>query len=285
MITVFATVSIQADETDTSSQTGISHQIADGSRAIAAPVAKPLEFSVKKTSTVRMEVQEPSEIPGLPAVNGTITATVQMVEDPGLVDPPLLPDPAKGTDRAVQNRLADRQGELPQTQIILVSATVYGHEKTFLRWCLPGPEQKEMGAWSNLDFNHFGGFSTYQVKGSDGKIREYVLLLALGNEEGQPPDAIPALPDFLTAGPGFVVTEGDTSDRDGMHVIEGMHDLYRVEGERMKIAYLSRIKAQEERKAEWLANPKAPEDVVIQFWKRKQSLAKAAQAQPGITTP
>jgi hypothetical protein len=77
------------------------------------------------------------------------------------------------------------------------------------------------------------------------------------------------LPELATSGPAFVLTDGDTTDKESMALIQGMHDLYRVEGQRMEAAYIARIKAHAERKAYLLANPPIPKDVTIQVWKRK----------------
>ena len=68
--------------------TGIPGGIADGTPAVPAPLPEPLQFSVKRTLTSRRQVTEAPEIPGLPPVKGTINVTVQLVEDPGLTDPP-----------------------------------------------------------------------------------------------------------------------------------------------------------------------------------------------------
>jgi hypothetical protein len=78
----------------------------------------------------------------------------------------------------------------------------------------------------------------------------------------------PDLPDLASDGPAFVVTGGDTTDRVATEVIEGMHDLYRVEGARMAAAHESRLIAGAQRKAFLLAHPPKPEDVTVLFWER-----------------
>jgi hypothetical protein len=222
-------------------------------------------------------------------VKGTITATVQLVKDPGLPDPPPLP--ALSPDNpAVIARLEELRESHSGTELVFISATVYDHLRTFLR-CFPGGDGKnEISGWSNLDFNHFSGFSTYQVKAADGEVRQYGLMMGLGNEDtrqriellekhdrASDPLEIPKLPDLASGGPAFVVTAEDSTNREAMAVIEGMHDLYRVEGERMAAAYHSRTKAHEERKAFLLANPPKPEDVTITFWKRHQPSNKTSR--------
>lgn len=257
--------------------------ISDGKPGLPPPEREPIPFVVKSSITRQVFVEESPEMPGLPAPKGTINVTVQVVKDPGLTDP-LPPLPAlPPDDPAVLARMAEMHEKYRGTELVFVSATVYNHSRTFIR-CYPsgGGGRNEISGWSNLDFNHFSGFATYQVKGADGETRQYGLMMGLGNEdtkqraewlakhdkEYEAPE-IPKLPDLEATGPAFVITEGDTTDREAMELVEGMHNLYRMEGQRMEDAYHARIKAYEERKAYLLANPPVPKDVTIQFWKRE----------------
>ncbi len=282
LVAVFLlTTALHAEETApldpyVSNETAIPGVIADGTPAEPAPQPAPLKFKVKSTVTRRMEVVEAPEFSDLPPVKGTITTTVQLVEDPGLPDPP-PPLPALPVDDpAVAARMKEVREDYQESRIAFVSATVYGHARTYLRCYTGGKAGKEIGVWSNLDFNHFSGFSSYQVKGRDGEVRQYAFLMGLGNEtevaggsrakNGKTAAAteipvFPRLPDLATGGPTFVVTEGDTGDKESVELIEGMHDLYRVEGARMEAAYHARIKAYDERKAYLQANPPKPSDV------------------------
>jgi hypothetical protein len=203
-------------------------------------------------------------------VKGTINVTVQLVEDPGLPDPPppLIAQPME--EPAVAGSLPELSEPGPNFHLIFVSATVYNHTRTYVR-CGFGTGE-EIAGWSNIDFNHFCGVGTYQVKGSDGKLRQYSLMMAIGDEytdgTGDELTPVPALPALATGGPTFVITEGDTTDKESMDMFQGMHDLYRVEGARMAAACQAREIAYEARKAYLLANPPVPKDVTIQFWKR-----------------
>lgn len=259
--------------------------INDGTPSPPAPKPEPIEFEVLRTHTKRVHVVESPEMPGLPAPEGTINVTVQLVKDPGLPDPPPPLPALPPDDPAVLARLEELREEYKETQLVFVSATVYDHSRTYLR-CYPsgGGGRKEICGWSNLDFNHFSGFATYQVKGADGELREYGLLMGIGNEDTQQraewlakhdreyvAPEIPSLPELATAGPAFVISEGDTTDKEAMELIEGMHSLYRTEGARMEEAYHARVKAYEERKAFLLANPPKPKDVVIRVWNRDKT--------------
>ncbi len=262
----------------------IADPIADGSPLEPEPKPEPIVFDVESSFTKRVHVVESPELPGMPAPEGIINVTVQRVKDPGLPDPPPPPPlPAlPPDDPAVLARMAELRQTYRETQIVFVSATVYDHSRTYFR-CYPsgGGGRKEIHGWSNLDFNHFSGFGTYRVEGADGDIRQYALLMGLGNEdtqqmatwmanfdrEYQAPES-PMLPDLETRGPAFVITGEDTADHEAKWLIEGMHNLYQAEGARMKEAYHARVEAFEARKAFLLANPPIPEDVTIQFWKR-----------------
>jgi hypothetical protein len=238
-------------------------------------------------------------MPGLPAPEGDINITVQLVKDPGLVDPPPPLPALPPDDPAVLARMAEFGAKYRGTELVFVSATVYDHSRTYLR-CYPsgGGDRKEICGWSNLDFNHFCGFATYQVKGADGETRQYGLIMGIGNENPQHRAELlakhgreyiapenPNLPDLATGGPAFIVTEADPADPEAMELLQGMHDLYKVEGARMEVAYHARLKAYEERKAFLLANPPKPKDVTIQFWKREKPSPRGMQALGKETQP
>lgn len=280
---------ISAEDVATATEARIPGPISDGTPALPVPKPEPIPFEVIRSHTKRVHVVEAPEMPGVPAPEGMINLTVQLVKDPGLPDPPpplpvLPPD-----DPAVLARMAELTEQYRETQLVFVSATVYDHSRTFLR-CYPGGGggRKEISAWSNLNFNYFTGFATFQFKGTDGEIRQYGFLMGLGNEDTQQriewlaehdreyeAPEIPTLPDLATGGPAFIITQIDPADQEAAELIEGMHKLYRVEGARMEKAYHGRIKAYADRKAYLLANPPKPEDVTIRVWKRDAPTTKS----------
>lgn len=279
-------------------ETKISGNISDGKPGLPAPKPEPIPFEIKSSITKRVHVVESPEMPDVPAPEGDINVTVQLVKDPGLPDPPPPLPALPPDDPAVLARMAEFSERYQETQLAFVSATVYDHSRTLLR-CYPnGGTKREITLWSNLDFNHFCGFATFQVKASDGETRQYGLMMGIGNENIQQRTKflaehdreyvvpkIPQLPDLSEAGPAFVITEGDTSDREAMELVEGMHNLYKVEGARMEAAYHARLKAHEERKAFLLANPPQPKDVTIQFWKRENPSPRGVQNLRGEVQP
>jgi hypothetical protein len=272
--------------------------ISDGTRPAPTPAPEPIDFTVKNSLTTRMEVTKAPEMSDLPPISGTINVTVQLVEDPQLVDPqpplPALPP----DDPAVVARLAELIERYQGTQLVFLSASVHDHNRTFLRIYPNGKHDGAVTAWSNLDFNHFSGFSTFRVKdGIDGTLHDIALLMGIGNTDSQGLEelaktsgvehdapVIPEMPDLAVGGPTFILVEGDAKSP-AMDTLEQIHDLYRNEGARMELAYHAREKAQAERKAYLLANPPKPKDVTIQFWKRNNPSPKGVQALEGGAKP
>jgi hypothetical protein len=260
--------------------------ISDGTPSPPAPKPEPIDFNVLRSRTARMDVTKAPEMPDLPPITGTINVTVQVVEDPNLPDPPPLPA-LPPDDPAVVARLEELREKHRATELVFLSATVYNQNRTLLRIYPNGRVGEEVTAWSNLDFNHFCGFSTYRVKDAeDGTLYDFGLLMGIGSTdtkrwaelaaargfEYEAPD-IPDMPDYADGGPSFVVVKGD-ADSPAMDTLEQIHDLYRKEGARMEQAYHARVQARAERKAYLLANPPKPEDVTIRFWKRDRPVVR-----------
>ena len=61
----------------------------------------------------------------------------------------------------------------PQGGFFMVSATVYDHGVTLLRWSHGG---EEFSAWSNVDWNHLGGVVSFEGRG-----KEYTMTLLSSN--------------------------------------------------------------------------------------------------------
>jgi hypothetical protein len=254
--------------------------ISDGTPLQPAPKPRSIDFEVLTSRTKRMSVLEASEMPDLPPIKGVISVTVQLVADPGLPDPPLLLPALPPDDLAVLARIEELRKKSRGTEFVFLSATVYDHSRTFLRIYPNGNVENEISAWSNIDFNHFSGFSTFRVKGSDGTFRDFGLLMGISNSDSHrirkrlaknghdyhEPE-IPRLPDLAISGPSFVVAEGQI-DSEAMDTLSQVHDLYRKEGVRMGKAFHAREEAYAARLAYLLANPPSPDDIMIRFWKR-----------------
>ncbi len=259
--------------TDPTWDVNISGSILDGTPT--EPVAKPdpIPFEVITSQTKRVYVTEAPEMSDLPLVEGIVDVTVKTVEDPDL---PVLLRPVVASAEATSldsepttQTIEDYSG----SGLVFLSATVYGHSRTFITISPNGTEEGQVSAWSNVNFNHFTGFCSYQVTEEDGTTIDHSLLMGLGNEEMENSDSeqpqIPNLPDLTVEGPRFSVVEGDTQG-EGMKILTQLHDLYRKEGANLKLAFHAREKAHAERKAYLLANPQKPKDLVVHFWRGKR---------------
>ena len=255
--------------------------ISDGTRAAPAPKQEPIDFRVLTSRTQRLQVTEAAEMSGLPPIKGTINVTVQTVADPGLPDLPAPLPALPPSDPLVIARLKQLRESYRGTELVFLSATVIDHSRTLLRIHPNGKLEGEVTAWSNIDFSHFSGFSTYRVHHEDGTFSDYGLLMGIGNTDtyrtlrrlakyGHLYDLpeIPELPDLALSGPSFVVVGGEVKG-EAMDTLSQVHELYRKEGVRMEEAYHAREKASAERYAYLLKNPTVPEDVTLRFWKRR----------------
>ena len=262
-------------------EVAIPEPIADGTPSEPAAKPAPIDFKVISSGTVQRNVVKAPEMHDLPPITGRINVTMRMVENPGLSDPPEPLPALEPTDPAVVARMEEMREKYQGTSLVFMSASVYDHKRTLIRIHPNGDVGNEVTAWSNLDLNHFSGFSIYRVKDAvDGSLYDYGFVMGIGNQdtinlskmkfergfEYTPPE-IPKLPDIEDGGPAFVVMEGK-KDSPAMATLEQIHDLYRKEGKRMEAAFHAREKARAERKAYLLANPPIPEDVTISFWKR-----------------
>ncbi|WP_367870777.1 hypothetical protein [Luteolibacter sp. Populi] len=253
--------------------------IADGTPSQPAPEPEPIDFTVLSSRTTRVEVTEAPEMPGLPPVEGTINITVQKVADPNLPAPPPPLPALPPDDPAVLARLEQMRASYRASTIAFLAATVHDGSRTLLRIYPNGGPNEAVTAWSNLDFNHFSGFSDYRVHGADGQEHRVSLLMGIGNINtaamtqlaarhgvAYEPPQIPSVPDLAAGGPAFTVVEGQANTA-AMEILEQLHDLYRKEGVRMAAACQAREIARAARKAELLANPPKPRDVTIQVWR------------------
>lgn len=254
-----------------------------------APTLSPIDFEVRSAWTKRLEVRESPPMSGLPPVTGTINLTMRRVADPGLPDPPLPPTPRPITDPDILAAIEEFKRNYKGSEFMFVSGTVFDHSRTFLRIYPNGAVEEQVEAWSNVDFNHFGGFPTIRVTQTDGSFTDHSFMMALSNantasmqrlfermgEEYSPPE-VPEMADVSVAGPLFMLVEGEVEGK-GAKVLERLHALYRNEGARLEASHLARQQERERMRAEYLANPPVPEDVTINFWKRDHPAPAAVE--------
>ncbi len=263
--------------------------------APAEPVQPPapIEFEVLSSRTKEIFVQEAPEMSDLPPIEGTIKMTIQMVANPGLIDPPPPLPSLPPEDPAVIARLQELRETYRGTDLVFLSASVHlenneaENARTLLRIYPNGKAGEEVVAWSNVNFLHLTGQGGYRVTHADGTQQDMGILMGIspmysetirrmteraaqaGTEYNEP--EIPELPDLATGGPTFVAIEGYV-DSPAMDVLEQLHDLFKGSGQKLKDQYVARELARAERKAFLLANPPKPKDVNVRVWRRTPTL-------------
>ncbi len=221
------------------------------------------EFQIESTQVKRLEVVEAPKLSGLPPTEGVIRLKMHNVAEPKLktIEPQSEEDQSKSN---LDSQVTDE--EVIQSSMIFLSATVYDQKRTLLRCSVNGAGDDEITVWSNVNFNHFTGVNTVQVRQANGDIHAYSLIIAIGNEVSQSLKEadVPSIPDGV---PAYVIQSKNPSP-ESLALVESLHVFYRTEGKRLAEESVAREKAYEAEKAYLLANPPKPKDVTIHFWKR-----------------
>lgn len=223
------------------------------------------EFSVLSSKVQRLAVVKEPPMTGLPAVEGIVDFTVQLVGQPALPEEPV----SSSADPSGQE-LESAPEQYRGTEIVLVSATVYDHRRTFLRILTIGGEGGEVSAWSNLDFNHFTGIPSFRVTYADGAYSDACLLMGIGNTEALPGDEIPEMPGLDEGGPSYLIASGSPESKAG-EALWDLHKLFQKEGQRMVSESRARALARQKRAEHLLTNPPKPENVTVRFWKKSDA--------------
>jgi len=155
-----------------------------------------------------------------------------------------------------------------------VMATVYDRKKTRLQvqgHDGGGEQQGPVEAWSNVDWNHLGGFLSFEGRG-----RHFTFLLFATNqpisEENKTlrneKEMLLVLPGYEETGARYLIM-GDGEDTKAVEFLEAIHVLYEAEKESLVAAAAGRErKLREDRlQAErQRLHPPEPEKVEISFW-------------------
>ncbi len=173
------------------------------------------------------------------------------------IQPVLPPEPVAVPAESPPAPDSMNEGEAPPAQILLLSATVHSGPRTFLSWThvFADGTSQEFSGWSNVDFNHFTGSSSFRA--TDGTERSFVM--GIGTTE------LPAEngPEFTTDAPTFV-PDGDFPS-EALVVMDSLHRIYATKGERLAAAHAGRERARIAQEA-WLAeNPPQPKDLIIRY--------------------
>jgi hypothetical protein len=212
---------------------------------------------------------------------------VQRVEAPELPEPPARVDTPQIdlNDPATLAWIEQQRGQGKEHRFAIVSASVIDHTATLLHWWVydnEGPPEQFSGH-SNVDFNHLSGFGSYEV----GNVR-YSLLMAIGNTDTEAARELcqrhgvsytePEVPEIPAGDAAYQITEGDTTNEEGIALMDGLHELYRNEKDRLIAAYEGREQARKDREAYLKAHPPQPKDTVIRYSFRMEPLPETQES-------
>ncbi|MEN8738129.1 MAG: hypothetical protein ABF337_12855 [Akkermansiaceae bacterium] len=159
----------------------------------------------------------------------------------------------------------------------IVSATVYDHKTTHVRWW---NGKEEYACYSNVDWNHLGGFHEFEGRGkrfnmilfsanaSTARMRKEV---EAGYRNSLP--EIPKLPALAAKGAAYMVVKGDEDNEEAMEFMEAIHDLYDANRAELVSAWREREKNHKlylKQREEQERNPPPKPDVIINYWKEKR---------------
>ena len=180
--------------------------------------------------------------------------TIHRVERPG--PRPSGEIPLAAAQPELQGAVA--AAALPAKNPFFLSATVVDNWATYLRWSYRG---QRYAAWSNINFHHLTGFSEFR-KGA----KHFLPVLAVGNAVSSPNRY--QLPATVVLGvPAFNLVEGDANNAAALELVGALHELYLVEGPRLREACQLREQRIRERQLAAQANPEPPKDIVLRYWK------------------
>jgi hypothetical protein len=198
---------------------------------------------------------------------------------PPPAEPPASPPPAVPSEEFLARARAAAANQ-PEMRHLRFSATVYptgpvedSGRATLVRWTHGG---RTYQAWSSIDWNHFRGLGSFASV--DGKII-YSPLMGIGDAtrwRQRPGSPVP--PVFQPGEITFRIIEGDATNKEALADLETLHELYRSDGQRLKLAYEIRERAIRDRQA-WLeANPPQPQDIIVRHWKVPEPTEAATKA-------
>ncbi len=237
-----------------------------------------------------MEVFAEPGADGEPNVATTAKVTVQLVQDPGLARNSAPAEPINSQAQIGSGPENSHEIQVRKAHIF-VAATIFDGTRSHIKIYPEGKHEGEVEAWSNIDFNLFGGTGKMLVSQEDGTTEEVTIVISIENVDTsaqalraasrglsyQAPQ-IPVLPDIETGGASFSVIQGVAEDS-GMGRLEQLHDLYRSGHEKLEQAYAGVLAARAAREAGLQLNP-PPTDIKVSFW-NKDAAAAGSQKQGG----
>lgn len=210
---------------------------------------------------------------------GARSILYQRVAPPPSTETPAVPasTPPAELSPEIQEMIQRREGKRQAT--LFLSATVYDHQVTEIRWFDADPH-RTFRAFSNIDFNHLAGLMELETADT-----VYWVFFGLGNETLEDVEAanryatenglpaavrqIPARETFSAARAEYRLAQEPSDPAPPASILAALDDLHRhFDAHRAELAetYAAREAARLEHEARVRENPPVPQDTVIQLW-------------------
>jgi hypothetical protein len=208
------------------------------------------------------------------------TITVRQIKPIPLPEPTEPPAPVELSEETRQ-RMAEYLAKHPRHQMLGIGATVYRLEndvtRTLVRVWITG--QEPVSFWSSGDFSLLSGVGTFID--NQGETRALFMMWSIFDsnrfakrmaELGKvySPPAIPELPSDKAA---YLIHEGEADD-DLLVALDSLHEILNHDEEELRTAYEGRERAAKEREEYLKANPPAPKDIILNYWRTEKPAAQ-----------
>lgn len=237
-------------------------------------------------STLPLGAQEAAQPPERPFMvrkewvrqQGGRTVIFQRVAPPPAIPPAAPVPPVKAPVLSPQELEILRQREAKPRTVLLLSATVFDHRFTELRWTGEGGKFR---ALSNLDFQYFAGLP--EIETADAI---YTVMLALA--EGTAAEAeerirqfpqIAQLPQDRAA--WLPAEDSSRENAPELAALDALHTYFDAHRAELIRTHEQRAAAEAERQRQLREHPPAPKPVVIRYWKKPTPTAPPTRQEDG----
>ena len=209
---------------------------------------------------------------------GGQTVILQRVEPPPAAPPSAPAPPVKAPDLSPEERETLRQREAKAHTVLFLSATVFDHRFTELRWTEAGRAHR---AVSSIDFQYLGGLP--EIETADAI---YTVMLALGSvtaaeaeEKTRQLPPVSQLPKDRAA--WLPVEDPGRESTPVMTALDAIHTWFDAHRAELLRAYEQRTAAEAERQRQLREHPPAPPAIIIRYGKMPNSTPAPARQEEG----
>ncbi len=243
---------------------------ADSGHPPASPDAPPLNFQVLQTRRINL---------------GNRSVILNRVAPPILPPAPAPPLPPPEPILTLEQQQALTEREAKKSAVLFLSATVYDHQVTVLRW---SDENGSYRAYSNIDFTYLCGLGEIQTAdavymltmglGEDSRAEILAFNSSITPEQAAagltPMEVPPAATDFSPTRAEYLVVEDPThpvADA-ACAAIDALHVYFDAHKQRLIEDHAKRMAARLAKEKWDKEHPPIPKDTVINFWPEKSTV-------------